>query len=235
MLDTKFWKKYFSVYDILNHVGPYRSLLEEIVGAANPKHGDNVLDMGVGTGNLALLLQAKGATVLGIDFSDEALQVYKMKNPSAQVYLHDLMNDLHFLKDESFDIVVSNNVLYNLPRPRRKELMKDVKRVLKPGGQVVLANIHKGFKPVKIYLEAIKENIKKFGFLNTFGLIAKLFVPTLKIFYYNSYIKRAYKFDIDSLFDFDEQKEILQDAGFREISPTKLVYAGQGIINTALK
>lgn len=54
MLDTNFWKKYFRDYDVLNVLIPYQELKNEIIKNLEIKNGDKVLDLGSGTGNIAI-------------------------------------------------------------------------------------------------------------------------------------------------------------------------------------
>ena len=234
MLEKDFWRRYFKVYDVLNLVVPYQELLQGIIKETDIREGDLVLDAGGGTGNLALILEKQGAKVINLDFSQEALEIHKKKNPHGQMILHNLTQKLPF-PDNKFDKVISNNTLYNLPREKRLETMLELKRVLKPKGKIVLSNIHKGFRPIKIYITAIKENIKRYGILNTIKLVFKMIVPTIKMFYYNFIIQKEHKFNKNNLFDFNEQKELLNKTGFKNISETKLVYAGQGILNRGIK
>ena len=234
MLEKDFWRRYFKVYDVLNLVVPYQELLQGIIKETDIREGDLVLDAGGGTGNLALILEKQGAKVINLDFSQEALEIHKKKNPHGQMILHNLTQKLPF-PDNKFDKVISNNTLYNLPREKRLETMLELKRVLKPKGKIVLSNIHKGFRPIKIYITAIKENIKRYGILNTIKLVFKMIVPTIKMFYYNFIIQKEHKFNKNNLFDFNEQKELLNKTGFKNISETKLVYASQGILNGATK
>jgi len=234
MLEKDFWRRYFKVYDVLNLVVPYQELLQGIIKETDIREGDLVLDAGGGTGNLALILEKQGAKVINLDFSQEALEIHKKKNPHGQMILHNLTQKLPF-PDNKFDKVISNNTLYNLPREKRLETMLELKRVLKPKGKIVLSNIHKGFRPIKIYIAAIKENIKRYGILNTIKLVFKMIVPTIKMFYYNFIIQKEHKFNKNNLFDFNEQKELLNKTGFKNISETKLVYASQGILNGATK
>lgn len=234
MLANDFWDKYFKVYDVLNLVISYQELLREIIKESEIKKDELVLDAGGGTGNLSLLLEKDGAKVINLDFSKEALNIYKKKNKNAQIVFHDLTQKLRF-PDNHFDKIVSNNTLYNIPREKRLDVMMELRRVLKPRGKIVIANIHKNFEPIKIYYDAIKENIKREGIFTTIKLILKMFVPTIKMFYYNFIIQKEHKFNKDNLFDFDEQKELLERAGFAYVSETKLVYANQGILNSAQK
>ena len=233
MLNQDFWKKYFKVYDILNLIIPYQELLSEIVKKAEIKENDLVLDAGTGTGNLALLLK-NGGKIIGLDFSQDALNICRKKNPNIKTILHDLTRKLPF-EDNTFDVVVSNNVLYNISRDKRLDVVNELKRILKQKGKIILSNLHKNFKPIKIYITAIKENVKKFGIFNTIKLILKMFIPTIEMFYYNFIIQREHKFNKNNLFDFNEQKELLEKAGFVNVSEIKLVYAKQGILNSGIK
>ncbi len=234
MLDPNFWARYFEVYDILNVVIPYQKLLSDLLEILSPKKGELILDAGGGTGNLSVLIKNKGAEVINLDFSQEALNIYKKKNPEAKVLLHNLIEPLPF-PDNYFDKIVSNNVLYNIPPEERLKVITEFKRVLKPGGLLVISNIHKNFKPINIYIEAIKSNINKEGLIKTIYLMSKLLIPTLKMFYYNRKIQKIHKFEKNNLFDFNEQKNLLLKAKFSFVSETKLVYAGQAILNYAKK
>lgn len=233
-LDSRFWEKYFKTYDVLNLVLPYRQLLQEILKRANINNNDLVLEAGVGTGNLAILIEKAGAKVVGLDFSEAALNIYKQKNPSAKIIFSDLNNKLPFL-DNTFDVVISNNTLYNIDRNNRLKVLIEMKRVLKQNGKIILSNIHKGFSPLKIYMSAIVYNIKTDGVSKTVALIIKLLIPTIKMFYYNFIIQKEHKFNKNNLFEYQEQKELLVQAGFADISDTVIVYAGQGVLNAGIK
>jgi len=234
MLDKNFWKNYFEVYDVLNLSISYQELLDEILKEIDIKNGDLVLDAGGGTGNLSILLKNKGANVINLDFCQEALDIYKKKDPNAIIVLSDLTQRLPF-SDNYFDKIVSNNAIYNIDREKRMEIIKEFKRVLKPGGKIVISNLKKGFSPLKIYIDTVRKSLKKLGVLNTIKLLTNMFIPTIKMFYYNFFIQREYKLKADNFFDFNEQKDLLEKAGFTNISETKLVYAGQGIVNSGQK
>lgn len=233
-LTSKFWDKYFKTYDVLNYLIPYQELLQILLVELNPQKDELILDAGVGTGNLAILIKEKGSKVIGLDFSLEALNIYKKKDPSAEIILHDLEQPLPF-PDNYFDKIVSNNTIYNISRKKRLKLFKEFYRVLKPKGLIVISNIHKDFKPIKIYLDGIKKTLKQQRLIRGLSLIIKLIIPTLKIFYYNRIIQKVHKFEKQNLFDYDEQKELLAKAGFINISENKLVYSNQGILNKGNK
>ncbi len=233
-LGPNFWKKYFEIYDCLNLLIPYQELLNEIIKETEPKEGELILDAGAGTGNLAVLLEQLKAKVIALDYSKDALDIYKNKNPEARIVLHNLEEKLPFDNDY-FDKIVTNNTIYNIPRERRLEVFKEFFRVLKPGGIIVTSNIHKNFKPFVIYIDGIKKSIKQMGFMRTLITVLRLLVPTIKMFYYNRIIQKVHKFDTNNLFDYNEQKYFLEEAGFINISETKFVYANQGILNKGFK
>lgn len=233
-LNIKFWTKYFQVYDYLNHLIPYQELLNELINELTPQKGELILDAGAGTGNLAVLLEKLGVGVIALDFSKEALDIYKKKNPQAQVVIHNLEEKLPF-PDNYFDKVATNNTIYNIPREKRLDVFKEFYRVLKPEGVIVTSNIHADFKPLVIYLDGVKKQLQKDGLIKTLLLLVKLIIPTIKIFYYNRIIQKIHKVDSQNLFDYNEQEELLRSAGFSNISESRFVYSGQAILNKAKK
>jgi ubiquinone/menaquinone biosynthesis C-methylase UbiE len=85
---------------------------------AGPLGGRTVLDVGTGTGRLALLMTAAGASVTGIDASDEMLKVAGERAAAQRADVHFAIGDAHALAfpDRSFDVVVSSRVLMHTPR-----------------------------------------------------------------------------------------------------------------------
>ncbi len=229
--EENFWRKYFKVYDTLNLLIPYRDLLNNVVKELEIRKGEKIFEGGCGTGNLLLKIKKKGADVIGLDFSKEALDILKKKDNEANVILGDLSKRIPF-KDDYFDKVVLNNVLYLFPKNKQVGIIKELKRIIKPGGEIVIANPRKGWSPLKIYKRGIKDNLKEEGVIKTIIKIAKMILPTIRIMYYNFFIKKGSNYYFPSP---KEQKDILKEGGFMNISETKFAYAGQGIINSAKK
>ncbi|MEZ0373685.1 MAG: class I SAM-dependent methyltransferase [Candidatus Sericytochromatia bacterium] len=105
--------------------------------------GQAVLDAGCGTGYLSRQLAARGAIVTGIDISPEMIAIARAKGPESIGYAVDDLTSLETLPDQSFDAIVSNYVLMDLPD--LDGAAAALQRVLRPGGRVVLVINHPCF------------------------------------------------------------------------------------------
>jgi ubiquinone/menaquinone biosynthesis C-methylase UbiE len=234
MLTQKFWKKYFKYYDNLNIIDPYQELMDTFIQKLEIKQGEVILDAGAGTGNLGEKIEKAGGVVVGFDSSEFGLEIHRRKTPHAKLVVGSLLDPLPF-SDNYFDKICSNNVIYALPKTKRREVLKELYRILKPGGKIIVSNVHSRFAPKKIYMEHVKQSIRKQGALATIMQAMRLISPTVRIFYYNALIKKE---NSSGGFDFvepEEQKKLLNDAGFHDISENINTYAGQAIMNIAIK
>src|SRR3972149_7084344 len=102
MKDTNFWKKYFTVYDTLNYLIPYRELLQVVTERLDPKANEQILDAGCGTGNLAQILKKNGVKVTELDSCKEGLEICLYKDKSAKIVHVDIKQRLRF-PDNHFD------------------------------------------------------------------------------------------------------------------------------------
>lgn len=231
MLNEKFWEKYFRVYDVLNLLIPYQDLLRDICDELDIKKGETILEAGCGTGNLALEIKKRGANVIGLDGCKKALDVYKEKDPEANIILADLTEKLPF-PDNYFDKISLNNVLYTIPKDKQKIVLNELYRVLKFNGKIVVVNPQKNWKPYRIYLNGISESLKRNGFFSGIFQILRMVRPTLLILYYNYLIKKETEY---YFFSIDEQKRILKEVNIRLSKNTKLSYAKQCLFNIGEK
>ena len=97
-----------------------------------------VLDIGTGTGFLALLLADFGHDVTGIDMSDGMLSVAKEKAQDIGLKIHFERGDAENLPfdDQTFDGVVCRHLLWTLPKPEKA--ISEWIRVTKQGGKVTV-------------------------------------------------------------------------------------------------
>jgi len=231
MLTTDFWKKYFEVYDVLILLIPYQELLNDMCDELEIKQGELVLEAGCGTGNLALKIKERGGRVIGLDNCQAALDIYRKKDPKAEIVLADLLKPLPFA-DNYFDKIATCNTLYTFPLETQKAILRELLRILKPGGKIAVENPVKGWSASRIYEIGIEKEIKKSGYFKAMLKIFKLIIPTAKVFYYNSKIKKESNYNFLKA---EEQIALLESAGFSDVSSARLTYAGEGILNTAVK
>lgn len=120
-------------------------LYEQIVRhtSSSDVKGKTVLDIGCGSGWIETMLLEKGSKkIIGIDISDEVIRAAKKKKLKNVVYQKASAIDLPF-KNNSFDVVVSFEVLEHIPVNTEDKMFKEVYRVLKPGGKFFLSTPHK--------------------------------------------------------------------------------------------
>jgi SAM-dependent methyltransferase len=102
--------------------------------------GETVLDVGTGTGVLAITAAQRGATVTGLDLTPELLLQARENAAIARlpgiVWTQGDAEDLPY-PDASFDVVVSQFGHMFAPCP--DVVVAQMRRVLKPGGRVVFA------------------------------------------------------------------------------------------------
>lgn len=117
----------------------YEQILNRVADMAEAKPGRRVLDVGTGTGNLAEVLAARGASVVAVDPSAEMRRQAGRKLPGVPVL------DGHFLslpvEDASCDAVVSTYAFHHLTDEEKAQGAREVLRVLRPGGRFVLGDI----------------------------------------------------------------------------------------------
>lgn len=115
---------------------------DELIESLGVKPGLRVLDLGCGDGTTALPSARRGADVLGVDIAanlvaagDKRAEVEGLRNVRFQE--GDACN-LEGLADKSFDIVVT--VFGAMFAPKPFEVAKEMVRVTKPGGRIVMGN-----------------------------------------------------------------------------------------------
>jgi ubiquinone/menaquinone biosynthesis C-methylase UbiE len=110
----------------------------QLADAAEIGSGDRVLDVGCGTGIFAreaAVRSGQTGKVTGLDVNESMLTVAKRLRPEIDWRLGDT-TDLPF-EDEAFDVVASQFVLMFVPD--RIAALKEMWRVLAPGGRLVVA------------------------------------------------------------------------------------------------
>ena len=109
------------------------------------KKGQRILDLGCGTGALTLRAAQKGAKVKGIDINPQMLEIaHKQiikKNLLKNVNLSEMgVAELGNEKLKSYDVVMSGLCFSELTESELIFTLKEVKRILKPGGLLLVAD-----------------------------------------------------------------------------------------------
>jgi ubiquinone/menaquinone biosynthesis C-methylase UbiE len=115
---------------------------EALVNSFGITKGLKVLDLGCGDGTTALPAASLGADVLGVDIAENLVSAGNRRARERGLYNCTFQEgdatDLQNLEDESFDLVVS--IFGAMFAPRPFEVAKEMVRVTRPGGRVVMGN-----------------------------------------------------------------------------------------------
>ena len=115
---------------------------EALVMTLGIAEGLKVLDLGSGDGTTALPAARLGADVLGVDIASNLVAAGNERARSAGLanlrFQEGDASDLSELEDDSFDLVVS--IFGAMFAPRPFEVAKQMVRVTRPGGRIVMGN-----------------------------------------------------------------------------------------------
>lgn len=133
---------YDAAIALLTREPVWRSALVDTIAL---KDGERLLDVGCGTGSLAVRLATvePGAQVHGIDPDPDVLRRARSKaaEAGARIAFHEGFLTVEFVAGaEPFDIVTSSLVLHQVPLAGKRDLLSMMRRALQPDGRLVLAD-----------------------------------------------------------------------------------------------
>lgn len=125
--------------------GKMQELRQKTIQLARLQNGEQVLDVGCGTGTLALEAQKLASAtgrVFGIDPGIRQLAQARAKAVRRNLpvdFQTGVVEQLAF-PDQSFEVVLSTIMMHHLPVGLKRQGFSEIARVLKPGGRVVIAD-----------------------------------------------------------------------------------------------
>ena len=150
-----------------------------LVEQANIAQAHHVLDFGCGTGTLTRMLKRRypGAFISGLDIDPAILAIAQQKAENLAIqWTCAAATELPFAND-SYDRVVTSLVLHHLTTSSKEQAVAEIYRVLRPGGQVHVADFG---PPRSSYSRAMARLIRNFEEIadNLDGYLPALFAKT---------------------------------------------------------
>ena len=135
-------------YDPLCRLIGTAALHDELIGEAHLEPGQRVLDVGCGTGTLAVRLRAAhpDVEVVGLDPDPKALAIARRKAERAGVAVRfeQGYGDALPFGDAAFDRATSSLMFHHLELATRRGMLREILRVLRPGGSMHLLDFGHG-------------------------------------------------------------------------------------------
>jgi ubiquinone/menaquinone biosynthesis C-methylase UbiE len=123
--------------------GRRRRVYRRVVELSGTGPGDRVLDVGCSSGYLARMLAAAAApsgSVTGLDPSQAAIASARRRAPASASFAVGVAQDLSAFAAERFDVVTSTLALHHVPARKRQDALREMYRVTRPGGRLLLAD-----------------------------------------------------------------------------------------------
>jgi putative AdoMet-dependent methyltransferase len=120
----------------------YNDVLDTIVHLSTPVSGKKVLDLGVGTGNLAQRYVNLGCSIWGVDFSSKMLAIAQEKVPDIILSQFDIRDEWPIRFRNQFDRIVSAYVFHHFDLSEKMNLVRRIlDERLSEGGILAIGDI----------------------------------------------------------------------------------------------
>jgi ubiquinone/menaquinone biosynthesis C-methylase UbiE len=217
--------------ELMNETSAYRRLMESQIDALELGEGQRIADLGSGTGPLIeSLLRAPHPRRLRLDQLDYVIEGLRRARARVERRGDTGDFDLHFIsgdlavaetrclpfRSRAYDAVLASLVLSYLERP--ENLLKEIHRILKPGGRIVVSTLKPDADVSKIYVDGLAE-LRGGVAREAFGPEVEAHVDELGREFLNE-AARLLDLEEQGLFHFwaaEDLAAMLERAGFRDI------------------
>ncbi len=132
-------------HDTFSFRGKFRELRQRTANLARLQPGDAVLDVGCGTGTLAIEVAhrvGRAGRVAGVDPGTQQIARARAKAARRHVPIEFQIGVIEQLPfpDQTFDVVFSTLMMHHVPASLKRQGFAEIARVLKPGGRLVIAD-----------------------------------------------------------------------------------------------
>lgn len=137
----------------------------------NIENGDKILDFGCGNGRLLEILKNKEIKYFGVDVSQKLIDIAKQKYQGEEIEFQKISGlESLPLSDNFFNKVISISVFHHFPKKYAEEMAKELYRITKPEG-IVMISVWNLWQ--KKYLKYFVKNLLLFKFINS----RDIFIP----------------------------------------------------------
>jgi ubiquinone/menaquinone biosynthesis C-methylase UbiE len=141
---AKDWDAHVDHMETLARTPAFVALREAILERAALEGKERVLDVGAGTGLLALGAADRALSVIAVDISPAMcarLAARARAAGKANVEVREGDAAALPVADESVEVVISNYCFHHLPDPAKQRALAEVRRVLVPGGRFIFGDM----------------------------------------------------------------------------------------------
>ena len=145
-LGFKWLTRYYDLF--LRITLPEKKIRQALIDQLQLQGNENLLDFGCGTGTLAIMIkeQFPSVNLMGIDVDDEVISIANKKimakGLNIPIKRYD-GTDLSSFPHQQFDKIVSSLAFHHIPTGQKRVLLSHLFRMVKPGGQLHVADFGK--------------------------------------------------------------------------------------------
>ena len=139
------WARFYDPFVWMLTIGQTRRLRALPLDLAAIQPGERVLEVGCGTGEVALRAARRvgpQGVVVGIDAAPEMITVARRKARSSGSTVQFRVEPVEALTSAAgtFDVVLSSLMMHHLPGDLKRRALVECRRVLRPGGRIVIVD-----------------------------------------------------------------------------------------------